>query len=146
MSSEHHDDIPTVVRTAADAAFKTCIGDEKGRGTGFCFRLLHDDLEDTWIIQIAPEPGELVGGKGDGESIFDPIDVDLLTLPACLDFVGAFSYDPGTPHLQQGPNIRLVGDKEGQRIAIQINLFPFGDTEASWVFDTNQGEWREPRG
>ena len=145
-SPDPREDIPTVVRAVTNAAFKTCIDIVKGRMTGLCFRLLHDEPEDTWIIQIAPDPGELVGGRDDGEQIFDPIDIDLLTLPACLDFVGAFSYDPGTPHLAQGPNIRLVGDKEGQRIAIQINLFPFADADASWVFDSNRGEWRAPRG
>lgn len=45
----------------------------------------------------------------------------------------------------QPPNIRLVGDRNGQRLAIQINLFPFNDAEANWVLDTRRGEWREPR-
>ena len=143
---DSNDDIPSVVRRVADAAFNACIDDVKGRATGFAFRFLHDEPEDTWIIQIAPEPGELVGGKDDGEQVFDPIDVDLLKLPACFDFVGAYDYDPGEPQFDQGPNVRLVGDKDGQRIAIQINLAPFRDAEANWIFDTNRGEWREPRG
>ncbi len=55
-------------------------------------------------------------------------------------------YDPGAAHLEQGPNIRLVGDNQDQRIALQINMLPFSDMVATWVFDADRGEWREPRG
>ncbi len=113
------------MRKAADAALRSCIDDVKGRPTRLCFRVLYDEPEDTWIIQIAPEPGELVGGRDDGEQIFDPIDVDLLKVSACL--------------------FAFFGDNQDQRIALQIKMLPFSDMVATWVFDADRGEWREPR-
>ena len=48
----------------------------------------------TWLLQIAPSVIEISGGKDDGSTGFDFVDVDLLALPKCLDEVESFDYDP----------------------------------------------------
>jgi hypothetical protein len=73
-----------------------CVNDVKGRMSGLSYRWAkpEDNSWGTWLLQIAPSVIEIVGGKDDGETVFDFVDVDLLALPQCLDEVETFAHDP----------------------------------------------------
>jgi hypothetical protein len=96
----------------------------------------------TWLVHIAPANGEVVGGKDDGDEIFDPIDADLLELGNVLDETETFSYDPGRPG--EDAHFWLSGLKEGKEVTIQIYLHPFDDSDPSWSIDVNRGTWNIP--
>lgn len=140
------DDVPSVLQNVVDDACWASVSEVKGRMSGFSLRLVFDESWPAWIIQLAPEPGELVGGEDDGAKIFDHVDIDLLALPRCVDDVESFSFDPGMPHLEEGPHVQLVGTKQECHVVVQIYLYPFRDDSTGWVFDANQGQWRPPKG
>ena len=75
---------------------EACVNDVKGRMSGFSYRWSRpeDNGWGTWLLQIAPSVIEISGGREDGATGFDFVDVDLLALPKCLDQVESFSYDP----------------------------------------------------
>jgi hypothetical protein len=50
----------------------------------------------------------MAGGKDDGASGFDFVDLDLLALPKCLDKVEFFAYDPD---YGDEPHLTLIGRK-----------------------------------
>ena len=121
-----------------------CINDVKGRMSGLSYRWSkpEDNSWGTWLLMIAPEVVEISGGKDDGATGFDFVDVDLLTLPQCLDEVESFSYDPDYGH---EPHLTLAGKKGKREVVIEIYFEPFGDDEASTIFDVNVGGWRHKR-
>jgi hypothetical protein len=91
---------------------------------------------------IAPEVVEISGGKDDGATGFDFVDVDLLALPQCLDEVESFSYEPD---YGREPHLTLAGKKGKREVVIEIYFEPFEDDEASTIFDVNVGGWRHKR-
>jgi hypothetical protein len=94
----------------------------------------------TWLLQIAPSVVEMSGGKDDGGTVFDFVDVDLLALPKCLDEVEAFTYDPDNGN---EPHLTLEGKKGKREIVVEVYITPFEDDEPSTVFDVNIGGWRD---
>ena len=93
-------------------------------------------------MMIAPSVVEISGGKDDGATGFDFVDVDLLALPQCLDEVESFAYDPD---YGREPHLTLAGKKGKREVVIEIYFEPFEDEEASTIFDVNVGGWREKR-
>jgi hypothetical protein len=121
---------------------EACVNDAKGRMSGFSCRWSKPDDNSwgTWLLEIAPSVVEISGGKEDGETGFDFVDVDLLALPKCLDEVESFSYEPD---YGDEPRLTLEGKKGERDIVIEIYLTPFEDAEPSTVFDVNLGGWRD---
>ncbi len=66
---------------------------------------------------VAPSVIEFVGGKEDGETGFDFVDVDLLELPKCLEEVESFDYDPD---YGEKPHLTRVGTKGGRDVVVEI--------------------------
>lgn len=89
---------------------EACISDVKGRLSSFsyCWARPEDNPWGTWLLQIAPSVIEIVGGKFDGDSGSDFVDVDLLALPQCLDEVETFAYNPD---YGEQPHLTLTGKK-----------------------------------
>jgi hypothetical protein len=61
-----------------------CVSDVKGRMSGLSYRWSKpdDNSWETWLVQIGPAVIEIVGGKDDGDTGFDFVNVDLLALPS----------------------------------------------------------------
>jgi hypothetical protein len=68
------------------------------------------------------------------------VDADLLALPACLDDVESFTYDPD---YGENPHLTLVGKKAAREVVVEVYLAPFDDDEPSTVFDANSVSWRD---
>ncbi|HZZ78314.1 MAG TPA: hypothetical protein VFE62_07335 [Gemmataceae bacterium] len=121
-----------------------CISDVKGRMSGFSYRLSkpQDNSWGIWLLMIAPSVIEIAGGKNDGATGFDYVDVDLLAMPQCLDQVESFTYDP---NFGDEPHLTLTGKKGKREIVIQIYFEPFDDDEPETIFDVNMGGWRDKR-
>jgi hypothetical protein len=121
-----------------------CVSDVKGRMTGFSYRWAKPDKNQwgIWLLEIAPSVLEISGGKDDGATGFDFVDVDLLALPACLDEVESFGFDPD---YGERPHLTLEGKKGKREILVEIYFEPFDDDEANTVFDVNCRSWREMR-
>ena len=119
-----------------------CVSDVKGRMSGFSYRWARpeDNQWGTWLLQIAPSVIEIVGGKDDGDSVFDFVDVDLLGLQLCLDEVETFAYDPD---YGDEPHLTLTGKKGKREVVVEIYFESFVDDETQVVFDVNFGGWRE---
>ena len=118
-----------------------CISDVKGRMSGFSYRCSRpeDNSWGTWLVMIAPSVIEISGGKDDGSTGFDFVDVDLLELPKCLDAIESFSYDPD---FGREPHLTLVGKKGKREVVVEVYFEPFEDEEAHTIFDVNFGAWR----
>jgi len=93
-------------------------------------------------VRIAPAVIEIAGGKDDGSTGFDFMDVDLLALPQCLDAVESFAYDPD---YGRETRVMLVGKKGKREVVVEVYFEPFEDDEASTIFDVNFGGWRHKR-
>jgi hypothetical protein len=121
---------------------ESCINDTNGRLSGFSYRWSRpkDNQWGTWLLQFAPSVIEIAGGKDDGDTVFDFVDVDLLALPKCLDEVESFSYDPD---YGERPHLTLTGSKRTHEIVVEIYLQPFEDDEPQTIFDVNRGTWTE---
>lgn len=111
---------------------------------GFSYRLskLKDNSWGIWLLMIAPSVVEIAGGKNDGVTGFDFVDVDLLALPECLDEVESFSYDPDDG---RDPHLTLTGKKGKREVVIEVSFEPFDDDETATIFDVNVGGWRDRR-
>jgi hypothetical protein len=83
---------------------------------------------------------EIPGGKDDGATGFDFADADLLALPACLDEVESFTYDPD---YGERPHLTLVGKRAARDVEVEVYLAPFDDHEPAMGFDVNSGTWRD---
>ena len=120
------------------------MSDVKGRLSGFSCRWAKPDENSwgTWLLEVAPSVLEIAGGKDDGATGFDFVDVDLLALPQCLDEVESFAYDPD---YGEEPRLTLAGKKGRRDITVQVYFAPFADAEPDPVFDVNRGSWREKR-
>jgi len=117
-----------------DSVTEACVCDVKGRMSGFSYRWAkpQENGWGIWLVQIAPSVLEVSGGKKDGTTGFDFMDVDLLALPKCLDEVESFSYDPdygGEAHLT------LIGKKGKREVVVEVYFEPFEDDEPSTVLD-----------
>jgi hypothetical protein len=119
-----------------------CVSDAKGRMSGFSYRWAKPDDNSwgTWLLQIAPSVIEISGGKEDGATVFDFVDLDLLALPHCLDEVETFAYEPDYGN---EPRVTLVGKKGKHEVVVEIYFEPFEDDEATTIFDANVGGLRE---
>lgn len=119
-----------------------CVSDVKGRMSELSYRLARpeDNSWGTWLVQIAPSVVEISGGKDDGDTVFDCVDVDLLALPKCLDEVESFDYDPDYGNR---PHLTLSGKKSKREVVVEVYFEPFEGDEAVTVFDVNNGCWRE---
>src|SRR5438876_8367336 len=121
-----------------------CVSDVNGRMSGFSYRWAKpgDNQWGTWLLEIAPSVLEIAGGKDDGATGFDFVDVDLLALPKCLEEVESFTYDPD---YGERPHLTLVGKKGKREIVVEVYFEPFEDAGPESVFDVNDGSWREKR-
>jgi hypothetical protein len=110
--------------------------------SGFSYRWAKpgDNQWGTWLLEIAPSVLEISGGKDDGATGFDFVDVDLLALPKCLEEVKSFSYDPD---YGKQPHLILEGKKGKREVVVEIYFEPFEDDEPNTIFDVNFGGWRE---
>jgi hypothetical protein len=85
--------------------------------------------------------GEMYGGKGDGEEIFDAPTIDLKALIELVDGVETFSYEPVTDNgagYREGDRIELWGEK----VLLKIFLQPFEEEDPQWVLDGIKKQWR----
>ena len=123
---------------------EACVSDVKGRMSEFSCRWTKPEENEwgTWLLEIAPSVLEIAGGKDDGATGFDFVDVDLLALPKCLDEVEFFAYDPD---YGREPRLTLVGKKGKREIAVGIYFEPFDEDEAKTILDVNSGGWRDKR-
>ena len=121
-----------------------CVNDVKGRMSGFTYRWAKPDDNHwgVWLLQIAPCVIEISGGKDDGATVFDWMDVDLLALPKSLDEVESFDYDPDNG---KEAHMTLVGKKGKREIVVEIYFEPFEGDEPDTVFDANDKCWRDRR-
>jgi hypothetical protein len=94
------------------------------------------------LLQVAPSVIEISGGKDDGDTVFDFVDVDLLGVPKCFDEVESFSYDPD---YGERPRLTLTGKKGKHEVVVEIYFEPFEDDEPQTVFDVNRGVWGAKR-
>src|SRR6202022_1540941 len=78
------------------------------------------------LLQIAPSVLEISGGKEDGATGFDFMDVDLIALPRCLDEVESFAYDPD---YGEEPHLTLMGKKGKREVVVEIYFEPFEEDE-----------------
>jgi hypothetical protein len=133
---------PRWVKELLGSVFEACVSDIKGRMSGFSYRWARpqDNHGGTWLLQIAPAVMEISGGKDDGATGFDFVDVDLLALPKCLDEVDSFAYDP---ECGEEPHLTLVGKKGKRDVVVEIYLQSFEHDEPTTVFDVNFGAWRD---
>jgi hypothetical protein len=120
----------------------TCISEIKGRTSGFSFRWAKPPENHTgvWLLQIAPSVVEISGGKDDGTTGFDYVDVDLMELPKCLDVIESFTYDGDYGDM---PRLTLEGKKGKRPLVVEVYFEPFDDEEPTTIFDVNFGGWRE---
>jgi hypothetical protein len=119
-----------------------CVNNVKGRMSGFSCRWAkpEDNLWGIWLLEIAPSVLEISGGKEDGATGFDFVDVDLIALPKCFDEIESFAYEPD---YGKAPHLTLVGKKGKREVVVEIYFEPFEDDQASTIFDVNLGGWRE---
>src|SRR5262249_59891361 len=96
-----------------------CVSDVKGRRSGFSFRWSKPEENQwgAWLLAVAPSVLEIAGGKDDGATGFDFVDVDLVALPSCLDAVESFCYDPD---YGENPHLTLAGKKGKREVVIEI--------------------------
>jgi hypothetical protein len=136
--------LPKWLEGVLGAACEASVNDVKGRMSGFSCRWAkpEDNTWGTWLLEIAPSVIEVAGGKDDGATGFDFVDVDLLALPKCLDEVESFAYDPD---YGKEPHLTLIGKKGGRETVVHIYFAPFEDAEPDTVFDVNVGGWRDRR-
>jgi hypothetical protein len=138
------EDDPQWLRDLVDEICDCCISEVSGRMSPFSCRACPDEMtgEGVWLVQIAPSPGELVGGNEDGTMIFDPPHINLQDLSDLFehDEHYHFEYNPGTPHLKEPDHIALWS----KRVRLQIFFGPFDESDPSWVLE--KGGWREHRG
>jgi hypothetical protein len=121
---------------------EACVNEVKGRTSGLSCRWAEpeNNVWEAWLLEVAPSVVEISGGKDDGETVFDFVDVDLLALPQCLDEVEWFDYDPdygNTPHLSLG------GKRKEYEVVVQVYFEPFEGDEAQTIFDVKRGGWRD---
>ena len=134
--------LPKWLGQVLDSICEACVSDVKGRMSGFGYRWAkpEDNAWGTWLLLLAPSVIEIAGGKDDGATGFDFVDVDLLAVPKCLDEVESFSYDP---EYGDEPHLTLVGKKGKRDLVVEIYFIPFEDAEPDTVFDVNSGGWRQ---
>src|ERR1700732_2454229 len=130
--------LPKWLQQLIGAIFEACVSQVKGRMSGFSYRWSKPDDSQwgAWFLQVAPSVIEIAGGKDDGSTGFDFVDVDLLALPKCLDEVESFDYDPD---YGDEPHLTLVGKKGKREVVIEIYFEPFEDDEPETIFDVNLG-------
>ena len=135
---------PKWLEELVDSVCEACISDVKGRMSGFSYRWSkpEDNAWGTWLVRIAPSVIEIAGGKDDGSTGFDFVDIDLLALPQCLDAVESFSYDPD---YGSEPHLTLAGKQGKREVVVEVYFAPFVDEEANTIFDVNFGGWRHKR-
>jgi hypothetical protein len=135
---------PLWLKKLVGSVCEACVGDAKGRMSGFSYRWSKpkENAWGAWLVRVAPSVIEIAGGKDDGATGFDFVDVDLLALPQCLDDVESFAYDPD---YGEQPHLTLLGKKRSRDVVIEIYFEPFDDDEPSTVFDVNSGGWRDKR-
>src|SRR5277367_658349 len=116
-----------------DSVCEACVNDVKGRMSGFSCRWSEpeDNAWGTWLLQVAPSVVEIAGGRDDGSTGFDFVDVDLLALPKCLDEVESFSYDPD---YGEAPHLALIGKKGPTEVVVEIFFEPFENDEPNTIF------------
>src|SRR5262245_25798794 len=136
--------LPKWLNELLDSVCAACVSDVKGRMSGLSFRWAKPDENSwgTWLLEVAPSVIEIAGGKDDGATGFDFVDVDLLALPRCLDEVETFAYDPD---YGEEPHLTLASKKGRREIVVQVDFAPFEDAEPETVFDVNRGSWWEKR-
>jgi hypothetical protein len=134
--------LPRWLEQLIAVVFHACVNPVKGRMSGFSYRWSKPDDNhwEAWLLQIAPSVIEIAGGKDDGSTGFDFVDVDLLALPKCFDEIESFAYDPDYGN---EPHLTLVGKKGKREVVVEVYFEPFDDEEPATVFDANLGGWRE---
>lgn len=136
------------LQSLANAVSECCISDVAGRMSPFSVRFFdaHHVDEDFSEIEISPALGELVGGKDDGDKIFDPPTIDLEALRGLFDTNDEqfnFSYTPCQGGAEdEDEHIEIWSEK----VLVKIFFVPQSTEETSWILDINGKEtsWREP--
>jgi hypothetical protein len=133
---------PRWISELFDDIFEACVSELKGRMSGFSYQWARpaDNHWGDWLLRIAPSLVEMSGGKDDGAAAFDFVDVDLLSLPKCLDEVEFFAYYPDSG---EEPHLTLIGRKGKRDVVVEIYFQPFPDEEPRAVFDFNSKSWRD---
>jgi hypothetical protein len=134
--------LPRWLNELLGSLFEACVNEVKGRMSGFSYRWAkpQENHWGTWLVQIAPSVLEISGGKDDGATAFDYVDVDLLALPKCLTEVESFEYDPD---YGDRPHLSLAGKKSKHEVIVEIYFEPFQDDEPRAIYDANLGAWRD---
>jgi len=70
------------------------------------------------------------------------VDVDLVSVPKCLDEVESFSCDPA---FGESPRLTLRGKKGKCEGVVEIYFEPFEGDEPQTVLDVNRGAWGKKR-
>jgi hypothetical protein len=137
--------MPKWLKPVVKSVCESCVCDAKGRMSEFSIRYSRpsETAWGVWLVDVALAPVELVGGANDGEAVFDPVDVDLLSLPGTLDNIVVCAYHPATPG--EGAHFVLEGRKANREVVIRIWLEPFEDDEPTVVYDVCEGCWRPRR-
>jgi hypothetical protein len=125
----------------ADKICECCICPVAGRMSPLYKYFADADWIDPGVklIEIAPSPGEMVGGKEDGTEIFDPITIDLESLRSLFDTEEEgfeFQYNPGNE--DEDPHIAVYTEQ----LLVRIFFNP-QERDSEWVFNVNDGSWRE---
>jgi hypothetical protein len=134
--------LPTWLDKLLHSVCDACVNDVRGRMSGLSYRWgsPKDNSWGTWLLQVAPSVVEISGGKEDGHTAFDFVDVDLLDLPKCLDKAESFGYDPA---YGERPHLTLAGSKGMHEVVVEVYFEPFEDDEAQTIFDVNRGTWTD---
>jgi hypothetical protein len=137
--------MPKWLKPLVESVCDSCICDVKGRMTGFSiyWSKPSDNGWGVWLVDVAPAPVELVGGANDGETVFDPVDVDLLRLHDALDSTTVCAYHTATP--DESAHFILEGTKGKREVAVRIWLEPLVDDEPDVVYDVCERCWRAKR-
>lgn len=137
--------MPKWLKPLVESVGDSCVCEVRGRMTGFSIYWSKPSNNGwgVWLVDVAPAPIELVGGANDGETVFDPVDVDLLSLPRALDSIVVCAYHAATPN--ESAHFVLEGAKGKREVAVRIWLEPLVDDEPDMVYDICGRCWRAKR-
>lgn len=137
--------MPKWLKVVIESVCHSCVGEDRERTTGFSLRWSKPSANSwgVWLVDLAPEPVELVGGADDGDEVFDLVDVDLLAMPHALDSAEVFAYQSASP--REPAHFLLAGIQAGRELTVRLWLEPFADDEPTLVYDVCARRWRPKR-
>jgi len=138
------DDPTEVAGQTAQLRLRTCVNDVKvARADFLTDGVGQKTFVGTWLLQIAPPVIEISGGKDDGDTVFDFVDVDLLP---CRSVLRKWSHS-ATTLTRRTSSFDAHGQKGKTRSRGRDLFEPFEEDEPQTLFDVNRGAGgrREPR-